>query len=162
MKPFFRQKRVGKNERPFWILKFRSMKEKTIDCTTDKERLNAVGRFVRKTSLDELPQLVNVLLGDMSLVGPRPLYVEYLLHYNESEKTRHDVKPGITGLAQVSGRNQIDWGERLKLDVMYITRISFWFDLKILLKTFFETLRFAKSDFKDDQVITFTEYASKR
>lgn len=161
-KPFFIQKRVGKNEKMFWMLKFRSMIDETAERTTDKDRLTKIGRFIRKTSIDELPQLVNVLKGDMSLVGPRPLLVEYLSSYNEEEKTRHLVKPGITGLAQVGGRNTIDWGERLKLDVLYVNRISFLLDIRILLKTSFEVLRLGKSTYKDDKVITFTEYASNR
>lgn len=137
-KPFFFQKRPGKNERIFSIIKFKSMsdaKDNNGDLLPDKNRLTAVGAFVRKTSLDELPQLINVLKGDMSLIGPRPLLINYLPFYTKREKLRHSVKPGITGLAQVSGRNNLNWDQRLEMDVNYIEKISFALDVKILIKT---------------------------
>ncbi|MBZ0327467.1 MAG: sugar transferase [Altibacter sp.] len=137
-KPFFFQKRPGKNERLFTIIKFKTMNDRTDKngvLLADRERLTAVGKFVRATSLDEIPQLLNVLWGDMSLVGPRPLLPEYLPLYNDFQKQRHLVKPGITGYAQVKGRNAISWEEKLRLDVLYVERISFLLDVKIILET---------------------------
>lgn len=137
-KPFFIQKRPGLNGKIFKILKFKTMNDKT-DAVgvllSDAERLTAVGSFVRKTSLDEIPQLLNVLKGDMSLVGPRPLLPEYLLTYTEEQKRRHNVRPGITGLNQVKGRNSLKFSERLQNDIYYVDNISFTLDLKILLLT---------------------------
>ncbi|WP_188405043.1 sugar transferase [Psychroflexus salis] len=138
-KPFFFQKRPGKNEHIFSIIKFKTMNDKKDahgDLLSDAERLTAVGKFVRKTSLDEIPQLLNVLKGDMSLIGPRPLLPEYLPLYNLEQKKRHNVKPGITGWAQVNGRNAISWDDKFKLDVEYVNQQSFLFDLKILILTF--------------------------
>jgi undecaprenyl phosphate N,N'-diacetylbacillosamine 1-phosphate transferase len=137
-KPFFFQKRPGKSERIFMIIKFKTMNDKKDDAgnlLSDAERLTAVGKFVRKTSLDEIPQLINVLKGDMSLVGPRPLLPEYLPLYNQTQKRRHEVKPGITGLAQVNGRNAISWEDKFNYDVWYADNMSFWLDLKILFLT---------------------------
>lgn len=137
-KPFFFQKRPGKNERLFTIIKFKTMNDRTDKngvLLADRERLTAIGKFVRATSLDEIPQLLNVLWGDMSLVGPRPLLPEYLPLYNDFQKQRHLVKPGITGYAQVKGRNTISWEEKLRLDVLYVERISFLLDVKIILET---------------------------
>ncbi|GHC58496.1 sugar transferase [Ulvibacter litoralis] len=137
-KPFFFQKRPGKNERIFTIIKFKTMNEKKDlagNLLPDEKRLTAIGKFVRATSLDEIPQLINVLKGDMSFVGPRPLLPEYLPLYNEMQKKRHLVKPGITGWAQVSGRNAISWEKKFELDVWYVQHQSFLLDLKILLKT---------------------------
>lgn len=134
-KPFFYQRRPGKNERIFSIIKFKTMNDKKDqhgNLLPDAERLTAVGKFVRKTSLDEIPQLINVLKGDMSLVGPRPLLPEYLPLYNEEQRKRHEVKPGITGWAQVNGRNAISWSQKFKLDVWYVQNISFKLDAKIL------------------------------
>jgi len=134
-KPFFFQKRPGRDERIFKIVKFKSMNDKRDsegNLLPDAMRLTPVGAFVRKTSLDEIPQLINVIKGDMSLVGPRPLLVHYLPYYTEREKLRHTVRPGITGWAQVNGRNTINWDERLELDVQYVERLSFLFDLKII------------------------------
>lgn len=139
----FRQRRAGYRERPFFILKFRSMKNAYgLDgkLLPDSQRLTSLGRFLRMTSLDELPQLWNVLVGEMSLVGPRPLYVEYLPHYTERERKRHSVRPGITGLAQVKGRNSLSWGERLAFDVQYVENWSLLLDLKILLWTVFKVI----------------------
>lgn len=136
--PFFFQMRPGKNEKLFKIVKFKTMtdeKDKQGNLLPDDKRLTKIGSFVRKTSLDELPQLLNVLKGDMSLVGPRPLLVEYLALYNENQKQRHHVKPGITGWAQINGRNNISWKQKLEYDVWYVNNISFKLDVKIILKT---------------------------
>lgn len=137
-KPFFVQTRIGKNEKPFNIIKFKTMNDKKDangKLLPDTYRLTPVGKLVRKTSIDEIPQLINILKGDMSLIGPRPLLPEYLGYYTKEEQKRHWVKPGITGLAQVNGRNFIDWDTRLQLDVDYVENISFKNDVIILLKT---------------------------
>ena len=137
-KPFFFQKRPGKNERIFSIVKFKTMNDKKDavgNLLSDAERLTKVGSFVRKTSLDEIPQLINVLKGDMSLIGPRPLLPEYLSLYNAEQKKRHEVKPGISGWAQVNGRNAISWEDKFRLDVEYVENQSFALDLKILFLT---------------------------
>ena len=137
-KPFFFQKRPGKNEKIFSIIKFKTMNDKKDvqgNLLSDAERLTPIGAFVRKTSLDEIPQLINVLKGDMSLIGPRPLLVSYLPYYTKRENLRHTVRPGITGLAQISGRNTINWDERLELDAQYVENLSFKNDLLIFLQT---------------------------
>lgn len=137
-KPFFIQKRPGKNGKIFTIIKFKTMNDKKDaagNLLSDAERLTKIGALVRKTSLDEIPQLFNVLKGDMSIIGPRPLLVEYLPLYNETQKRRHHVKPGITGWAQVNGRNAIDWDKKFELDVWYVDNCSFWLDLKIVFLT---------------------------
>ena len=137
-KPFFLQIRPGKGEKLFKIIKFKTMNDKKDEngnLLSDSERLTAIGSFVRKTSLDEIPQLLNVIKGDMSLVGPRPLLVQYLPLYNEVQKHRHDVRPGITGWAQVNGRNAISWEQKFEFDVWYVNNISFALDIKILFKT---------------------------
>ena len=137
-KPFFFQTRPGKNEKLFRIVKFKTMNDKKDNegnLLSDAERLTTIGRFVRKTSLDELPQLFNVLKGDMSLIGPRPLLVQYLPLYNAEQKKRHDVRPGITGWAQVNGRNAITWKRKFELDIWYVHHISFILDIKILFLT---------------------------
>ena len=134
----FKQKRPGKNEKIFTLYKFRTMTDKRdIDgnLLPDEYRLTKFGKFLRSTSLDELPELINIIKGDMAIVGPRPLLVEYLPYYTEEEKHRHDVRPGLTGLAQVNGRNEISWEEKLKYDTEYIKEISFYSDLKIIFKT---------------------------
>ncbi len=134
-KPFFVQKRPGKNEKIFSILKFKTMNDKRDqqgNLLEDKDRITKVGAFVRKTSLDEIPQLINVVKGDMSLIGPRPLIIEYLPIYNSIQKKRHDVKPGITGWAQVNGRNSISWTKKFEYDVWYVANCSFLLDIKIL------------------------------
>lgn len=138
-KPFFFQKRPGKNEKIFSIIKFKTMNDKKDangDLLSDAERLTPIGAFVRKTSLDELPQLINVLKGDMSLIGPRPLLPQYLPLYNDDQKRRHNVRPGITGWAQVNGRNAISWSKKFELDVWYVDHISFATDLKVFFTTF--------------------------
>jgi len=135
---FFMQYRPGRNEKLFRLLKFKTMNSKcdaSGNLLPDAERLTCIGKFIRKTSLDELPQLWNVLKGDMSLVGPRPLLVQYLPLYSTEQKRRHLVKPGITGWAQVNGRNAISWEEKFRLDVWYVDHISFTLDLKILFLT---------------------------
>lgn len=129
----FRQQRAGKGGKVFTILKLRTMVDGDGE---DEERITPLGRFLRKTSLDELPQMINVLRGEMSIVGPRPLLEEYLPHYSKEQFRRHEVKPGITGWAQINGRNAITWEERFKLDIWYVDNASLWLDLKIVLKTF--------------------------
>lgn len=136
--PFFIQQRPGKNEKIFNIIKFKTMNDTKDDqgnLLPDAQRLTRIGGFIRKTSLDEIPQLINVIKGDMSLIGPRPLLVSYLDLYDEFEKKRHIVRPGITGWAQVNGRNAIDWETKFKLDVYYVENLSLGLDIKILLKT---------------------------
>ena len=135
---FFRQARVGLNGEIFEMVKFRTMKDAYDaegNLLPDEERLTAFGNFLRKSSLDELPELWNVLKGDMSLVGPRPLLVEYLPLYSEEQMKRHNVRPGITGYAQVNGRNNISWAKKFELDVYYVENFSLWLDIKILFQT---------------------------
>jgi sugar transferase EpsL len=140
----FRQKRPGLKGAPFMLMKFRTMSDKR-DATgallPDAERLTRLGRFLRSTSLDELPELINVLKGEMSLVGPRPLMMEYLPRYSPEQARRHDVKPGITGWAQVNGRNALTWEQKFALDVWYVDNQSLWLDLKILFKTLWIVLK---------------------
>lgn len=136
--PFFFQARPGFNEKIFKIIKFKTMNDKKDSnglLLSDEQRLTTIGRFVRKTSLDELPQLINILKGDMSIVGPRPLLERYLPYYTAEEKLRHSVRSGVTGLAQVNGRNMLNWNDRLALDASYAKDISFLLDMKIILKT---------------------------
>lgn len=137
-KPFFLQRRPGKNGKIFTIIKFKTMNDKTDsegNLLSDAERLTAVGSFVRKTSIDEIPQLINVLIGDMALIGPRPLLVQYLSLYDEHQARRHEVRPGITGWAQINGRNAISWEEKFNLDVWYVDHVSLILDLKIIFLT---------------------------
>ena len=136
--PCFAQKRPGKNEKIFTIFKFKTMNDKKDangNVLPDNERLTFLGKFIRKTSLDEIPQLINVFSGDMSFIGPRPLLIRYLPYYTTMDKKRHQIRPGITGLAQISGRNLLNWDDRLKKDVEYVENISFLNDFSILLKT---------------------------
>jgi lipopolysaccharide/colanic/teichoic acid biosynthesis glycosyltransferase len=138
MPVFFRQIRPGWMGKPFEMKKFRTMRDTTNsngELISDAERLTAFGRLLRATSLDELPELWNVLKGEMSLVGPRPLLMEYLPLYSQEQKRRHEVRPGITGWAQINGRNNASWEEKLKMDVWYVDNQSFWLDMKILLMT---------------------------
>jgi len=140
----FRQKRPGYKEKIFKIYKFRTMtneKDENGNFLPDEQRLKGIGKLIRSTSLDELPQLFNVLKGDMSFVGPRPLLVEYLPLYNERQKKRHNVKPGITGWAQVNGRNAISWEQKFEYDVWYVEHQSFWLDMKILWMTFLKVVK---------------------
>lgn len=137
-KPFFFQTRPGKNEKLFKIVKFKTMNDKKDakgNLLSDEHRLTKIGSFVRKTSLDEIPQLINVLKGDMSLIGPRPLLVHYLPLYNDFQKQRHNIRPGITGWAQINGRNAISWEQKFEYDVWYVTHCSFLLDVKILFLT---------------------------
>ena len=141
---FFIQKRPGKNGKIFSIIKFKSMNDKKGpdgQLLPDGERITKIGHFVRKTSLDEIPQLFNVLKGDMSLIGPRPLLIQYLPLYSAEQRKRHDVRPGITGWAQVKGRNTVPWPRRFELDVWYVNHVSFLLDLKILWLTFLKVLK---------------------
>lgn len=136
--PFFTQERPGKDEKIFKLIKFRSMdnrKDKNGNLLPDEVRLNKYGQFLRKTSLDELPEVFNILKGDMSIIGPRPLLVSYLPWYTEEEKQRHDVRPGLSGLAQVNGRNSVTWEEKFSWDLKYVDRITFLGDVKITLDT---------------------------
>ena len=142
--PFFLQTRPGLREEPFRLIKLRTMsnaRDGEGRLLPDEQRLNRYGRFLRSTSLDELPELINILKGDMSLVGPRPLLMEYLPLYNESQRHRHDMRPGLTGLAQVNGRNAQSWEERFALDLRYVRDVSLRLDLRILLKTVGAVLR---------------------
>ena len=141
---FFTQKRPGYKEKIFKIYKFRTMtneKDENGNLLPDEKRLKGIGKIIRSLSLDELPQLFNVLKGDMSFIGPRPLLKEYLPLYNKEQRRRHDVKPGITGWAQVNGRNAISWSEKFRYDIEYVDNISFWLDLKILWLTVVKVLK---------------------
>lgn len=143
-KPFFFQNRPGKNGKTFTIVKFKTMNDKQDGegkLLADSERLTKVGSFVRKTSLDEIPQLVNVLKGDMSLIGPRPLLTQYLHLFSDFQNRRHEVKPGITGWAQVNGRNAISWDKKFEYDVWYVDNVSFVLDVKILFKTILKVIK---------------------
>jgi lipopolysaccharide/colanic/teichoic acid biosynthesis glycosyltransferase len=146
---FFRQTRPGRDEKPFMVLKFRTMTAERSgngEMLPDEERITSVGRFLRKTSIDELPQLWNVLKGDMSLVGPRPLLLEYIDRYTADEARRHSMRPGLTGLAQIAGRNFVPWDERLALDVRYVDNWSLRLDQKILAKTLWHVVSLRNSD----------------
>ena len=161
--PFFVQKRPGKNERIITLLKFRTMtneKDKDGKLLPDEIRLVSYGKFLRSTSLDELPSLINILIGDLSIIGPRPLLIEYLPWYTETEKHRHDVRPGLTGWAQVNGRNTVNWDRRFELDVEYVNNISFRFDLKIFLMTIQKVLK--RSDIAEDTRVVEGNFADIR
>jgi undecaprenyl phosphate N,N'-diacetylbacillosamine 1-phosphate transferase len=141
---WFLQPRPGYQEKIFRVIKFKTMtdqRDHQNELLPDEKRLTAMGKFIRKTSLDEIPQLINVLKGDMSIVGPRPLLVEYLPLYNERQRKRHDVRPGITGWAQVNGRNAVAWPQRLEHDAWYVEHMSFGLDLKILFLTLIKVLK---------------------
>jgi lipopolysaccharide/colanic/teichoic acid biosynthesis glycosyltransferase len=142
--PFFVQPRPGKNGRIFKLVKFKTMNDKKDaagNLLPDADRLTAIGKFIRKTSLDEIPQLINVIKGEMSLIGPRPLLVEYLPLYNDTQKRRHEVRPGITGWAQVNGRNAIGWQQKFELDVWYVDNVSISLDCKIALFTIMKVVK---------------------
>lgn len=161
--PFFVQKRPGKNERIISLLKFRTMtneKDKDGKLLPDEIRLVSYGKFLRSTSLDELPSLINILIGELSIIGPRPLLIEYLPWYTETEKHRHDVRPGLTGWAQVNGRNTVNWDRRFELDVEYVNNISFRFDLKIFLMTIQKVIK--RSDIAEDTRIVEGNFADIR
>ena len=155
----FRQQRPGYKEKIFGIYKFRTMtneKDTNGNLLPDEQRLVGVGKFIRSTSLDELPQLFNVLKGEMSFVGPRPLLIEYLPLYNETQKRRHDVKPGITGWAQVNGRNAISWEQKFQYDVWYVDHQSFALDMKILWLTFLKVVK--RSDISSNTSATMEKF----
>lgn len=159
----FRQKRPGYKEEIFGIYKFRTMtNEKDVDgnLLPDEQRLVGIGKFIRSTSLDELPQLFNVLKGEMSFVGPRPLLIEYLPLYNQKQKRRHDVKPGITGWAQVNGRNAISWDQKFDYDVWYVDNQSFWLDIKILWLTFLKVVK--RSDISSSTSSTMEKFTGNK
>lgn len=142
--PFFTQDRPGLHEKIFKLIKFRTMtneKDKNGNLLPDEKRLTAYGKFLRSTSLDELPELINILKGDMAIIGPRPLLVRYLPRYNKEQHHRHDVRPGLTGYAQVNGRNALTWEKKFKLDVWYVKNISMILDIKIFLSTIKAVLR---------------------
>ena len=159
----FRQKRPGYKEKIFGIYKFRTMtneKDEFGNLLPDDKRLVGIGKFIRSTSLDELPQLFNVLKGEMSFVGPRPLLVEYLHLYNQKQKRRHDVKPGITGWAQVNGRNAISWEQKFDYDVWYVDNQSFWLDIKILWLTFLKVVK--RSDISSSTSSTMEKFTGSK
>ena len=159
----FRQKRPGYKEKIFGIYKFRTMtneKDEFGNLLPDEKRLVGIGKFIRSTSLDELPQLFNVLKGEMSFVGPRPLLEEYLPLYNEKQKRRHDVKPGITGWAQVNGRNAISWEQKFDYDVWYVDNQSFWLDIKILWLTFLKVVK--RSDISSSTSSTMEKFTGSK
>ena len=149
--PFFTQLRPGKDEKIFRLIKFRSMTcetDKQGNLLPDEQRLNNYGKFLRSTSLDELPELINIFIGNMSIVGPRPLLVSYLPYYNEEEKHRHDVRPGLTGLAQVNGRNNLTWEQKFAYDLEYVRNISLSMDMKVIFTTIGKVLK--RSDVQTD------------
>ena len=159
----FKQDRPGLNEKIFKMYKFRTMtdaKDSLGNLLTDAERLTKLGKFLRSTSLDEIPELWNVIKGDMSLVGPRPLMPKYLAYYTEEEKKRHNVRPGVTGWAQVNGRNSLTWEDKFRYDIEYVNSISFWLDLKIVFITIKKVFKRQDiSDFSDEnKEIDFDEY----
>ncbi|MCT7597614.1 undecaprenyl phosphate N,N'-diacetylbacillosamine 1-phosphate transferase [Aliarcobacter butzleri] len=159
----FRQKRPGKDEKIFGIYKFRTMtneKDKDGNLLPDDQRLVGIGKFIRSTSLDELPQLFNVLKGEMSFVGPRPLLIEYLDLYDETQKKRHNVLPGITGWAQVNGRNAISWEQKFDYDIWYVENQSFWLDIKILWMTFLKVIK--RSDISSNTSATMEKFTGSK
>ena len=159
----FEQERPGLNEKIFTMYKFRTMtdeKDEKGDLLPDKDRLTKFGKFLRSTSLDEIPELWNVLKGEMSLVGPRPLLVEYLLKYTKEEKRRHEVRPGITGFAQVNGRNNTTWEDRFKNDIYYVENISFLLDLRIIIKTILKVIK--KSDINQSENVTMKNFLDEK
>jgi len=159
---FFIQKRPGKNEKMFDLIKFKTMRDlfdSEGNPLPDKDRITPIGKFVRKTSLDELPQLINVLKGDMSLVGPRPLLIKYLPLYSDFQKRRHEVKPGITGWAQINGRNAISWQKKFELDVYYVEHLCFNLDVTILFLTIVKV--FKSSDINASNSITMEYFNGK-
>ena len=164
--PFFTQQRPGLHEKIFKLIKFRTMtneKDKEGNLLPDSVRLNRYGRFLRSTSLDELPELINIFTGDMSIVGPRPLVVQYLPYYTDDERHRHDVRPGLTGLAQVNGRNSLSWEVKFGFDLEYAKNVSFKNDIKIIINTVMVVLE--RSDIGErgvDSPIDFDEYRRKQ
>lgn len=155
--PFFYQKRPGKNLKPFYIIKFKSMTDATDEfgnLLPEKLRITYIGNVIRKTSIDELPQLINVLIGDMSLVGPRPLLSRYIPLYSEEQLQRHNVRPGITGWAQVNGRNTINWTEKFKFDIYYVKNVSLSLDILILWRTVMKVIKRSDINQSDDTPMT--------
>ncbi|MDW5289373.1 sugar transferase [Formosa sp. PL04] len=158
--PFFFQSRPGKDDKIFKIIKFKSMSDKKDangKLLSNSERVTTVGTFIRKASLDEIPQLLNVIKGDMSLIGPRPLLVKYLPYYTKQESLRHSVRPGITGLAQVSGRNSIGWDDKLAKDLEYVENLSFSLDVKILWETFKKVISRSDTELRPE-TLDFSEH----
>ena len=149
----FVQERSGLHRKTFRLIKFQTMKDFSSGCTSDIERLTGFGKFLRNTSLDELPQLFLVLIGEMSLIGPRPLLLEYNSQYNTRQLKRFDLKPGISGLAQVRGRNKITWLERFELDIYYVENVSFKLDMRIFANTFFQLLKFSEINESENQTM---------
>ena len=161
--PFFTQDRPGYREKLFKLIKFRTMTNETDEngkLLPDEVRLNKYGKFLRSTSLDELPEAINILIGNMSVIGPRPLLVEYLPRYNEEQRHRHDVKPGLSGWAQVNGRNAISWEEKFKMDVWYTQNVSFTLDVKIVLMTIVTVLK--KEGISSTKSATMEEFMGKQ
>lgn len=159
----FKQQRPGYKEKIFGIYKFRTMtneKDKEGNLLPDSQRLVGIGKFIRSTSLDELPQLFNVLKGEMSFVGPRPLLIEYLPLYNDKQKRRHEVKPGITGWAQVNGRNAISWEQKFEYDAWYVDNQSFFLDMKVLWMTFLKVVN--RSDISSDTSVTMEKFTGSK
>ena len=155
----FKQERPGLYGKPFMMMKFRTMtdeRDKSGELLSDDKRLTPFGKFLRSTSLDELPELINVLRGDMSLVGPRPLLTRYLDRYTSEQARRHDVKPGITGWAQINGRNAISWEDKLNLDIWYVDNLSLWLDFKILVLTLTKVIK--REGISQDGHVTMTEF----
>jgi lipopolysaccharide/colanic/teichoic acid biosynthesis glycosyltransferase len=162
-KPMFFQERVGKNGTIFKVIKFKTMndaKDSVGELLPDKDRLTRIGKFVRSTSLDELPQLMNVLIGNMSLIGPRPLLIEYLPLYSPTQLRRHELKPGITGWAQVNGRNAISWQKKFELDVWYVDNISLWLDIKIIYLTILKVVQ--RKDISSDTSATIEKFTGNK
>ncbi|MCL4162852.1 UNVERIFIED_CONTAM: hypothetical protein GTU68_044789 [Idotea baltica] len=164
--PIFKQDRPGKNEKIFNILKFKTMtdeKDSNGVLLPDEKRTTKLGDFLRKTSLDEIPQIINILKGEMSFIGPRPLRTRYLPYYTKEESVRHSIKPGITGLAQVSGRNAINWDDKLKYDIRYLNSMSFSLDIKILFKTFLKVFNSSEINLDMDKTsFDFDEYRKNK
>jgi len=159
----FRQKRLGKGEKEFMVYKFRTMRSKKHETETDKERITKLGYYLRKLSIDEFPQLINILKGEMSFIGPRPLYPKYLPYYTDRERLRHTVRPGISGLAQVSGRSYLNWDQQFELDALYVEKISFLLDLGIFFKTIPKVV-FSQNMLVDRRIDStdFTQYRQKK
>ena len=161
--PFFTQNRPGKNEKIFKLVKFRTMdnrRDKDGKLLPDEVRLNKYGRFLRLSSLDELPELVNILKGDMSIIGPRPLMARYLEYYTDEERKRHNVRPGLSGYTQVHGRNNVDWADRMKMDVYYVEHISLKLDLKILIDTILIVIKREGNSTED--MVNFDDFRKKQ
>ena len=161
--PFFTQERPGKDEKIFKLIKFRFMdnrKDQNGNLLPDEVRLNKYGRFIRKTSLDELPEAFNIIKGDMSVIGPRPLLVNYLPYYSEEERVRHCVRPGLSGLAQVNGRNAISWEEKFAYDVSYVNHITFLLDVSIFCKTILLVLK--REGIANDNMEDFDDFRKKQ